>query len=444
MIRLALCDLRDHAATWIGAFMVAAACGFIGGWGVSLAATAKTYPNMQSSAVTVIAFSMIAAVPVAAQTANLAVTAQRRSYALWQLANASPRQVRAVVLGQIATVALSGALCGTLVEAASFEPLFPWVFSSPFYQPIDQVVLEVGLPLMPAVWLAVAAVFLVGGLRGACNAAKTPPVAVLREPEEARRGMAWTRTLLCAVLAFSTWQVAASLSGSDLNSLSASLFVPLLATATLAAAAPVALPALLGAWTALVSRGRWSVWFLARRAARFGLAASTSVEAPVVVGFGVVAGVFSLSNLLGAFVVSRSVVGYSTSLDWTSSVLLLGGPVLIAVVGAAASMAMSSRARVRDVALLVACGASFRTVLASSVCEALIHAVTATLAGMLCIIVSNAAVAFALGLPPLEGLSFAEGAAVPLAGLVLVLVAELAPTISVLRKGAVPVLAARE
>ena len=426
MIRLALCDLRDHAATWIGAFMVAAACGFIGGWGVSLAATAKTYPNMQSFAVTVIAFSMIAAVPVAAQTANLAVTAQRRSYALWQLANASPRQVRAVVLGQIATVALSGALCGTLVEAASFEPLFPWVFSSPFYQPIDQVVLEVGLPLMPAVWLAVAAVFLVGGLRGACNAAKTPPVAVLREPEEARRGMAWTRTLLCAVLAFSTWQVAASLSGSDLNSLS------------------VALPALLGAWTALVSRGRWSVWFLARRAARFGLAASTSVEAPVVVGFGVVAGVFSLSNLLGAFVVSRSVVGYSTSLDWTSSVLLLGGPVLIAVVGAAASMAMSSRARVRNVALLVACGASFRTVLASSVCEALIHTVTATLAGMLCVIVSNAAVAFALGLPPLEGLSFAEGAAVPLAGLVLVLVAELAPTISVLRKGAVPVLAARE
>ena len=182
-----------------------------------------------------------------------------------------------MVLGQIATVALSGALCGTLVEAASFELLFPWVFSSPFYQPIDQVVLEVGLPLMPAVWLAVAAVFLVGGLRRACNAAKTPPVAVLREPEEARRGMAWTRTLLCAVLAFSTWQVAASLSGSDLNSLSASLFVPLLATATLAAAAPVALPALLGAWTALVSQGRWSAWFLARRAARFGLAASTSV-----------------------------------------------------------------------------------------------------------------------------------------------------------------------
>ena len=444
MIRLALCDLRDHATTWIGAFMVAAVCGFIGGWGVSLATTARTYPNLQSFAVTVIAFSAIAAVPVAAQTASLAVTAQRRSYALWQLANASPCQVRAVVLGQIAAVALSGALCGTLAEAAAFEPLFPWVFSSPFYQPIDQVALEVGFPLMPTVWLAVAAVFLIGGLRGACNAAKTPPVAALREPEEARRGMTWARAALCAVLAFSTWRVAASLSGSELDSLSASPFVPLLATAALAAAAPVALPALLDAWTALVSRGRWNAWFLARRAARFGLATSTSVETPVVVGFGVVAGIFSLSNLLGAFVVSRSVVGYSTSLDWTSSVLLLGGPVLLAVVGAAASMAMSSRARVRDVALLVACGASFRTVLASSVCEALIHAVTATLAGMLCAAASNAAIAFALGLPLLEGLSFAEGATVSLAGLVLVLAAELVPTISVLRKGAVPALAARE
>lgn len=64
---------------------------------------------------------------------------------LWQIANASPRSVSAVVLAQLAVVATLGAACGTLVESVTYAPLFPRVFSSPFYQPIDQVVLEVGL-----------------------------------------------------------------------------------------------------------------------------------------------------------------------------------------------------------------------------------------------------------------------------------------------------------
>ena len=247
MMRLVFLDLRDHAATWVGAFCVAVACGFIGGFAASLMATAKSYPNMESLAVTMLMFSAMAAMAVLASAANLTVAMQRRSYALWQLANVSPRRVAAVVLAQLAVVAVLGAVVGTLVEAASFVPLFPLVFSSPFYLPIDQVVLDAGLPFMPLVWLSVAGVFLVGGLKGVRGAGRTSPMTVLRAPDQPRKGMTWLRVVLFAGLVFGTWQLASSLFGKDLDALGNSLFLPLLMAAALVSVAPAVFSALLSA-----------------------------------------------------------------------------------------------------------------------------------------------------------------------------------------------------
>ena len=444
MIRLVLCDLRDHAATWAGAFCVAVACGFVGGFAASLIATARTYPNTESLAASVIMFSAVAAVAVLASVAGLTVSAQRRSYALWQLANVSPRRVAAVVLAQLAVVAVLGAAVGTSIEAASFAPLFPIVFSSPDYQPIDQVVPDAGLLLMPAVWAAVACVFLVGGARGARSAAKMPPVAALREPEAARKGVTAMRALVSAVLGLGAWQIASSLFGAELRALSNSLFLPLLMVATLVPVAPAALSALMAAWTAPVPQRRLHAWYLARRTARYGLAASTSTETPIMVGFALVAGIFSLGGLLEGYIRQQGLTGYSATLDWTSSVLLLGGPVLLCAVGAAASVVMTSKTRTRDVALLVVAGARPGTLLAAAACEALVHAVTATLAGMVVVIASNAVVASAVGMPPFSGLAFGEGLVVSLAGFVLVLAATLVPTCAALRREPALVLAAGE
>ncbi len=91
MMRLVFSDLRDHAATWIGAFLVAVGCGYIGGWAVSIEASAETFDVLRSVGSVVIAFSSVAAVAVLALTANLTVDAQRRSYALWQMANMKPK-----------------------------------------------------------------------------------------------------------------------------------------------------------------------------------------------------------------------------------------------------------------------------------------------------------------------------------------------------------------
>ena len=290
MMRLVFSDLRDHAATWIGAFLVAVGCGYIGGWAASMLATAETYRNLDSMVWTMVAFSSFAAAVVLASAANLTVSAQRRSYALWQIANVGPRSVGAVVLAQLAVVATLGAACGTLVETITYAPLFPWVFSSPFYQPIDQVVLEVGVSKMPAVWLAVAAVSLVGGLRAARSAGKTPPLEALRDSQPERKGMTWLRAILFAGLATGTCALFVFMvEAQSYAALSNALFMPLLAVATLATVAPVVLSALMRAWTSFVPQSLWNAWYLARHTARYGLSLSASVETPIMVGFGLVA-----------------------------------------------------------------------------------------------------------------------------------------------------------
>lgn len=63
----------------------------------------EPYPNLQDLGWSILLFSSVAAIAVLMTTANLTVSAQRRSYALWQLANVSPRQVSRVVLAQLAT-----------------------------------------------------------------------------------------------------------------------------------------------------------------------------------------------------------------------------------------------------------------------------------------------------------------------------------------------------
>lgn len=449
MIRLVFADLRDHAAAWIGAFAVALACGCIGGWAASLMCTADAYTGalrkgLQNAGSMMLVFSLVAAVAVLASAANLTVSSQRRSYALWQLANVRSRLVSAVVLAQLAVVAVLGAVCGTSLASATFIPLFPVVFEA--RAEYAQVIPCVNASLMPMVWLAVAGVFLAGGLRGALSAGKTPPLLALREPEWERRGMTWMRTLLFAGLAFCTcWIVSIMLESEPDAVMDFALYLPVFVVATLAPLAPVIFSVVLGAWTALVPQTRFDAWYVARRAARFGLSASTSVETPIMVGFGLVAGIFSIVNVWAGLALRQGVGDISGySLDSTTAILLLGGPVALCAVGAAVSVVMSSRSRIRDVALLTASGARPSTLVAAAVCEAFIHVVTATLVGAASVVASTAIVAYSVGMPLLGGLAFGEGLIVSLAGFALVLASTLIPTCAALRRETVAVLTVQE
>ena len=432
MMRLVFSDLRDHAATWIGAFLVAVGCGYIGGWAVSIEASAETFDVLRSVGSVVIAFSSVAAVAVLALTANLTVDTQRRSYALWQLANMKPRLVSAVVLVQLVVVAVLGAMCGTLLTTITFSPLFPWVFGARVEY--AQAVPRVGAASMPFVWLAVAGTFLCGGLKGARSAGRTSPLAVLRESKPRRAGMTWMRVLLFAGLAIGAWQVAAIMIGSVPGVvMNWSLYLPILTTAGIAAVGPLAFAAILKAWTSVVPQSRWNAWYVARHTARFGLSASTSVETPVMVGFGLVAGIYSSVSVWAAWARLQGDADFN-GIDFTTALLMFGGPILLCAIGAAVSVVMTSRSRTRDVALLIASGARPQTMLGAAVCEALIHAVTATLVGAAAVVASNATIAYAVGLPLFANLAFGEGLVVSLAGFVLVLTATLVPTCAALNK----------
>lgn len=446
MIHLVFSDLRDHATTWIGAFIVAMGCGYIGGWVVSIQTTAGFYTGalqkfLQNAGSSIFVFSLIAGIAVLVSAASLTVSAQRRSYALWQLANVKPRLISIVVLVQLVVVAVLGAICGTLFAAVTFEPLFPWMFSA--REGVAAVVPRVGMQLMPMVWLVVAGVFLCGGLKSARNAGKTPPLTVLREPEPKRMKMTWLRALLFTGLVVCTyWLYSIMASGTSNDVMSWSIFIPVLVVATLIPVAPVVFSTLLSAWTSFIPQKHWNAWYLARHTARYNLGTSTSVETPIMVGFGLVAGLFSVINVLASFARSQGATdtsGYVLGL--TETLLMLGGPVLLCAIGAAVSVVMSSRSRTHDIALLTANGARPSTLMAAAVCEALIHTVTATLMGMGSVVISNVIVAHALGLPLFEDVAFGTGLVVSFVGFIVVLVATLVPTVAALNRETATVLA---
>ncbi len=425
MIKLIFADLRYNAATWAGAFVVAVACGFLGGWVASFFAMGQGSLNY-----TVLAFTIVAAIAVVAAIANLTVSAQRRSYALWQLVGVSPRRVSNIVLAQLAVVGALGALCGTAIEAATITPLFPLVFASPAYAYMLDVPINVGVSLMPWVWVAVAITFVLGGIRGAKAAGKTPAIVYLRGAEDRHKKMTWARIVMFAALAIASVTIAMSLYTTDPTSdggWSASLFLPVTIAAALAAAAPIFLPGLLHAWSALLPN-RLNAWYLARHKALYDLDAGGATELPVVVGAGIVAGVFSLLGVLQGYINAHDLEGMNATLDSTSAILLLGGPVLLAAVGSAASMVMVFRQRINDVSLLSAVGASPGTVVASSACEAVVHAVNSAIAATLVGLVTSAIVSTAAGMSVFSGLALGEGGIVVAVGFVLMLLASVIPT----------------
>lgn len=449
MIKLVFADLRDHAATWIGAFVVAVACGCIGGWAASLQATANfyaadasLYKSLQNTVSMVLSFSSIAAVAVLVSIAGLTVSTQQRSYALWQLANVSPRLVSGVVLAQLVVVALLGLAGGTVLAMASFIPLFPIVFN--LWEPFSEVIPQVGLSYLTLVWLVVSGVFVLGGFKGARSAGKTSPLVVLRNPVPKHRGMTWLRGLLFVVLVVGLGTVASIMANSKPEVvMNYSMYIPIIAVASLVPLAPLVCSVVLRAWTVLVPQKRWNVWYVARHTASYGLSASTSVETPIMVGFGLIAGIYSVMALWKNYLLSQGVATFN-GLDATQTILVLGGPVLLCAVGAAVSVVMKSRSRTRDVALLIASGVQPKTLLAAAVWEAFIHAITATLVGMIGVVVSNAIVASTVGLPLFEDVVFGEGLIVSLVGFVLVLVATFIPTWTALNREPATILSMQE
>lgn len=440
MLRLIFSELASHARLWFGGLTVTTTAAAIGALAASLIETGaqlggESFMGLVSMSSVVIAFTSVTAMIVLGAVATLTVNLNQRNYALWQLVGIRPAAITVVVLTQLTMVALLGSVLGCLIATPLKQPIFEALFGS--WAVLEGVTLVFG----PLSWLGVTAaittIMLISGLRGARRAARVEPIEVLREPNPPELRLGWFRWVLAGLSVAAIVGFILGVRGTELNQMATPIlfFGPLVA-ALIATLGPLLFPLVLRAWTSLVPPRASASWFLARNSARYKLGQSTAAISPLMVATALAGSLYTAGGTLGnAIEVTTGRNSFSMPIE--STIVMLGGPLLLSAVGAAVIIFMSSRAREREFALVQAAGGTHPTIARASVWEAVIYVVTGALLAALAILASGVFAALALsavapGTMPSFGV--VPAAVVGGAGLLLVLLATVIPTLVALRR----------
>ena len=387
MTRLLLADLRHHAGTWTWTTVVAVVTGacvsgqFMVMRGSLVSARAIGDASLIEAASVVssfiIASVVLAAAAVLSSTSALAVTERERDHGLWRALGMRPGTLRAVVLGQLAVIGVLGALVGTAAGVVVARLMIPLLIeeraaiagTAPRWVPVDLL------------WsaLIVAGSVVIGGWGAARRAARAPEVALLRRRGDEGRRWDLARVLglllrLAAVGGFgagvvSAWLTArAAGAGSD-DAADAAALGSLGVVILMCLLAPWIVPWLQRALADLPVPG--TAWRVAARTAALESRRSSATVLPFLVAIGLVAVLFSGRSLGLASVSTRGFLS------------MFGLAFVVAWSGGVAVIAMSAGKRRRDAALLRAAGAREGGVLAAQVLEGALHALAATLLGLL-------------------------------------------------------------
>ncbi|MEU4015734.1 FtsX-like permease family protein [Microbacterium sp. NPDC028030] len=437
MIRLVLSDLVRQSRVWLGVLFVIIATGFVGAITAGLLETGSVHggavqEGLSSTASAVIMFTVITALVVLGSAANLTISLQLRTYALWQLVGVRPVLVGVVVLAQLGIVGLVGAFVGCLLALPVFPSLFVWVFRE--WPDMQGTSVHLGGVSILIVTVAIGVVVLLGGLRSARRAARTPPIEALRDAEPPRVRMGWLRIVLTVATIGAVVALALNLDGgASMSTFSgqAVLLTPLIA-AVFAAAGPLLFPLVLRAWTAAIPARASATWLLARNSARYRLSRSNAAIGPLMVAIALAGGLYTTAQTTAAAQAARTGSDAGFSLAPEGVVILLGGPLLLSGVAAAATVFMSSHARGREFALIQAVGSTPPTILLVAVWEAVAYAVTAVILGAAATGIGGFLIADALDLPG-AAVSFPAMGLISGGGLLLLLAATVFPTAAALR-----------
>ena len=440
MIRLIFADLAANARIWLGILIVTVATGAVGAFaaalietGVSLGGT--TLELLIGLSSSVILLTGITALVVLGSMANLTVSLQQRSYALWQLVGIDPGLTRRVVVTQLAILGLFGAFLGCLCAWPLLQYLFDFV-RTPF-PGLETVRLAFGAGSFYWVICSTAAIVVLGGWRGARHASRIAPVKALREPEPQGAKMGWVRWVTFGSVVACLSAMMLSFVGADVAFIaSQTVFIGPIIAGGLAAIGPILFPALLRAWTAVVPRGASAAWYLARHCAGYRLSQSTAAISPLMVAIAMAGGLYSAGETLAnaSSVQTNTPQSFAPGVD--AVVLILGGPLLLSALGAAMTVFMSGHARRREFALIQSAGGTHRTILAAAIFEAVIYMLTAAILGTFATAATGLITAWAVSTTlPGTAASFgiAPTTAVAGAGLLLLLVATVIPTAVALR-----------
>lgn len=421
MFRLAASDFFCHIRIWVGALAVACACGFIYQYGFCLIGSAEQVGSAFSNmGLPMLLFSSIAAVPVAAAVGNLVVTQQRKSYALWQLAGVLPGTVRALVIIQLCMTGIFGALAGSAAASLIYSPTLPVLLPDL----TELANLESPVELVPN-WSGVidscalsAAVFVAGGFGSARRASKMSPTIALTEPESSAPRIPWLRILLMMICLGAAGLLLTYMCSENLTLVTnGTFFFPLVVVVCYSVLAPWFLPLVLRMWT--VPLNGLVLPCLAKREAGYALASSTTIELPIMIGFGVIAGISSSVSLLGEWYEAHS-LSYDPTLNQTAQVILFGCPALICLVGSMASALIASEERSRNVSSLRVMGMTLKEALFVSLLESLVHVINALIVGILAVCTSVNITALIFKANPLKYLNLASGLSVGLIGFLFI------------------------
>lgn len=446
MIRLVSRDLIANVPIWLGAFVVAAAAaaaisvaaGLItSGFGLDLVLAAGLATLASVSAV----LTIVAIVAVLGTVTALTVDLQRRSYALWQLVGVPAARVTWVVRAQLTLVAIAGSGLGTLVVTAFVPGILRFGLSDS--SGLQEVVPK-DLPGTPLVVVVlVPTVVVLGSLKATRRAGRVRAIEVLRDAGggDVRMGVGrWIALGVSLVLAVVlTWSVGNGSQGASGQLL---LIGPLF-TAAAVSATPVLAPRLLRGWTRIVPERLSSSWFLARNAASFSVSRSTATISALVVTIALPGSFYAALETNGSFV--RETTGQaSASLGPGGFLLLLGGPLLVSLAGATATVLMATRTREQETALVRAAGGGRALVLLRATWEALILVGTSGLLAVGVQVVTGAGMALSLSRVATTAPSFGllQGAVAAAVCVVVIVAASALPVVSALRRPVRAVLAA--
>ena len=417
-------DLRHHARQWLWSLLVTATGGvFIGviivSWWSALqwsagrgdAAESAEYSSLTNIlGSSLLGYSGLSIAVVVSTTLALTVTTQARSHALWKIIGIPSRRVRNVILAQVGAVGLLGGLVGALAAPLatgwyllSWRDLQLYPADMPVVVPIFAAPLTVG----------VTTVFsLLGGWGAAQRAASTPEMQALRDavaPAARTRPWQWVIAGVLVLGTVFTLAIAlidpANLAGlfrgidpeaaadfEEVGGMRGGAQTLGGSVVLLAMIASLCVPGwtirpLLTGWTSLVP-GRGPAWFAARANARH----RSTLSLTTIVPFGTAVG---MTGVVYA-IVGAGRAGGSTGT--VSGFLAIAVPIFaISGAGGVANIAMVGSTRRQEGALLGVIGARRSTLMATTILEGAVYAVTGILLGLAATVLSAACAALVSG-----------------------------------------------
>ncbi|WP_330334443.1 ABC transporter permease [Streptomyces sp. NBC_00536] len=302
LLPIALATLRRRWTGLLGSFVaLALGVGLISATGIllggDLAANADPAgPSLNKLLQFMAGMAGFVSVFVVAGTFAFAVAQRRRETALLRAIGATPRQVRALVLGEAVLVALVAAAAGCLLGLAMAPGIAAWLVRQGA-APAGFTGRVSATSLVVAVLIGLV-VALIGAFTASRRAGRVRPVEALGEAAADRRGMTWGRWLcvpLLLVVAGSSLTVfltpqAATLRDPGMRGSNAlatgTLLLDVLAVVTVVLFAPLLIPLLVRLFTLPAALAPGATGLLARQNALGAVRRTVSTATPVLLVIG--------------------------------------------------------------------------------------------------------------------------------------------------------------